>query len=156
VRLMNPKQYALVDLDTGKIKPIDAPLGQILVYTGPEKAIWLGDGQSVILVNTYLPVEDTTGSEREQRLQKPCVAFFGKVSNHLTCIATIKQSSRDESTKSGTFFFLGDAFWDGATKDLVLSYETIGNENDPAPYEHKPEVYRQENDRWILKHTPAR
>jgi hypothetical protein len=154
-RFMNPKQYALVDLDTGKLDPIDAPFGLALLYAGPEKAIWVRHGQSLILVNTYLPLENTEDSERQQRLQKPCVALFDNTSKHVTCIATIKQTSREEYSRTGTGFFLRDVLWDGTANDLVLSYETFGNENDPTHHEQPPEVYRRENGRWVMQDMPT-
>jgi acetyl esterase/lipase len=154
--LMNPKQYALVDLDTGRIDPIDAPVGLALLYAGPEKAIWSRSGQSFLLVNTYMPLANTEGSERQKRLQKPCIALFDKTLKRATCIATVKQqNSREEVSKTEFGYFLRDVLWDEAANYLVLSYETFGNENDPTHHERAPEVYQQESGHWVMENTLA-
>ena len=155
-RLMSPKQYAFVDLDTGKLDPIDAPVGLALLYSGPEKAIWSGDSHGVFLVNTFLPLVNAEGSERQRRRQRPCVALFDTYSHQATCIAIVQQTSHDEYVRSGIEFFLRDVTWDEAAKELVLSYETIGNENNPALHQHAPETYRQERSgHWSMKNMPT-
>ena len=151
----NPKQYALIDLDTGKLDPIDAPFGLALLYGGPEKAIWSRDGRSVILVNTYLPLDNTEGSERQQRLQKPCIALFDKTFKRGYCMATATVQKSGEYSKTGFGFFLRDVHWNEAANELTLSYETVGNENDPTYHEQAPEVYRQESGHWVMENMPA-
>jgi hypothetical protein len=149
---LNPKQYALIDLDTGRVDPIDAPFGLALLYGGPEKAIWSRDGKSVILVNTYLPIGQSDGTERQQRLQRPCIALFDVVSKNSTCVATAKvqENAREEYAKTGLGFFLSEVTWNESANRLILRYETVGNENDPSHQEQAPEVYRQENGRWVM------
>ena len=154
-RMSGPKQYALVSLVTGRVEPIDAPLGLNLLYAGPEKAIWLKNGQSLILVNTYLPLENTDGPERQDRLQKPCVAFFDDPPHGASCIAKVEQTSGEETLRTGFGFFLSDVIWDEVGNRLVLSYETWGNDNDPTQHEHTPEVYRFDQGQWI-REAPLR
>lgn len=92
------------DLDTGTTEPIDAPFGLALLYGGPEKAIWSQDGHDVFLVNTFLPLENTEESERQFRIQRPCVTLFDRDSHRATCIATIKQTSREPNGVAMTLF----------------------------------------------------
>src|SRR5262252_7185811 len=62
------------DLKTGKTSPIDAPIGDILFYFTPKKALWSRNSRRVLLLNTYLPLQDVDEAEKSYREKRPCVA----------------------------------------------------------------------------------
>jgi hypothetical protein len=144
-----PKQYALIDLDHGTVEPLDAPLGLTLLYSGPQKAIWSQDGRTVILVDTYLPLGDKKGTERQERLQVPCVALFDTASRRIDCVAPIKQTSREEYSRTGTARYLNDVKWDESFGELTFNYRVLGTESTSTrPEQHALETYRQGNGLW--------
>lgn len=67
-------RYAIVDLATGKSIPLlDAPSGWLAQNLTPIRAFWC-DASHVIVSNTYLPLSDAVGVERERRRKRPAVA----------------------------------------------------------------------------------
>lgn len=57
------QQFLLLDIVDHSMKPLwDAP-----VTWGPNPAVWAKDGKSVVLPGTHLPLEDTSGEERQLR-----------------------------------------------------------------------------------------
>jgi dipeptidyl aminopeptidase/acylaminoacyl peptidase len=56
-------QCELIDTETGKHRILlDAPLGP-----GAMEAAWSADSRSVVINDTYLPLRDTTGQQRQER-----------------------------------------------------------------------------------------
>lgn len=149
----NPEQYAIIHLSTGDIDPIDAPFGLDLLYSGPQKAIWLNH-QSVILSDTYLPLGTTVGAERQNRQQRPCVAIFNTASREVKCIATFEQNSRADLAKNGYGSYLRDVQWNDAAQEVTLLYETVTNGTNPAQHQHPPEAYHREKDNWAPEKGP--
>jgi len=148
-----PEQYAFVDLATGRIDPIDAPLGESLGYFSPMKAIWAHDGRRVLLLNTFVPLRGIEESEKHLRVKKPCVALVDTFSRHITCVASVDQSGREEYQKDGTSYLLSDVTWNENVREIVLTYATFGAGDQAITYEHPPEKYRLENDTW--KHVDS-
>jgi dipeptidyl aminopeptidase/acylaminoacyl peptidase len=69
---LRPKRYVLVDLLTGKRVPlIDGPSGFALTYSQNERVVWSRDGNSVLVTNVFLPLDNLSGPAYEQRL-RPC------------------------------------------------------------------------------------
>ena len=139
-RLTQPEQYALIDLHTGKVDPIEAPLGGALLYSGPKKAIWEKDQRSVLLSNTFLPLANTDESEKHRRAQKPCVALVDTISRQGTCVAY------------GTLDYLNDFIWNEAKREVILSYKAF---NDRPDSRGQQEVYRQQNGIWTKVESTA-
>ncbi|HWY54131.1 MAG TPA: prolyl oligopeptidase family serine peptidase [Terriglobales bacterium] len=146
--LIRPKQYALVDLDVGKIEAIDAPLGEALLYYSPKRAIWTKDSRRVLLLNTFLPLEKTGESERRGRAQKSCVALFDTNSRDATCVAFLKQSGLEEYFRDGTLYLLNDAAWSQSEREVVLKYKTYGDKEGSKHSEDPTETYRSEKGVW--------
>jgi dipeptidyl aminopeptidase/acylaminoacyl peptidase len=74
-------QYALIDLTTGKARPlVDAPNGWALGYGDRNRAAWSSDGKKVLLVNTFLPLEDVDESEKSRRV-RACAAAVVDISS---------------------------------------------------------------------------
>ena len=68
--------YYLIDLQDGtKKRLVDAPAGKTLDWSsGISAARWSADGQSVLLPNTFLPLDVTDPNEITAREMRPCVA----------------------------------------------------------------------------------
>ncbi len=75
---MVPERFVAVDLQTGESTyPVDAPLGRSAGWArGPTRAIWESDSRSVILVNTFLPLEGVDRLEREHRARGPVIVEY--------------------------------------------------------------------------------
>jgi hypothetical protein len=76
-------RYDLIDLETGKIRPlINAPC------TGLKREIaWSADGNSVIVAGTYLPLDGQSEAERSMRASTPMVAEVDVTTEHTRNIA---------------------------------------------------------------------
>lgn len=154
--LIRPKQYALVDLDFGKVEAIDAPLGEALLYYSPKRAVWTKDSRRVLLQNTFLPLEKTEESERHGRAQKPCVALVGTISHDATCVAFLKQSGLEQYFRDGTLYLLNDATWGQSEREVVLKYKTYGDKQGSKRSEDPTETYRSANHVWAqVESVPA-
>jgi dipeptidyl aminopeptidase/acylaminoacyl peptidase len=147
-RLLQPKQYAVVDLDTGKVDAIDAPVGQALDYFGPSKVVWSHDNRRVILLNTYIPLENSVETERDRLLRAPCIALLETGSHRITCVASVKQSGRAQYLAEGTAYNLTDVTWGKTSSEIILSYSTYGKPKGDELYEYGPETYRLHDDMW--------
>jgi len=154
-KLGMPEQYALIDLDTGAVTPIDAPLGENLNYFSPKKAIWAHNSNRLLLLNTYLPLEGSDEAEKHRRAQSPCVALFDKGSRKSVCVAAIRQSPGEWFSKDGSAYRPTDLTWNESAKEVVLSYTTYGDENDANHKEHPPEAFRLENGTWVQVEQPT-
>ncbi len=68
-------RYQLVDLESGKVRPLmDAPSGSIAFNETPQVAFWVDSERSVIVSNTYLPLDVTDRRVREARREGPVIA----------------------------------------------------------------------------------
>ncbi len=144
-RLTQPEQYALIDLNTGKVDPVEAPLGGSLLYWGPKKAIWAQDGSRILLANTFLPIANTDESEKRRRVQNPYVSLVDTISRQANCVAVVKQGALDQYSREGTFDYLNDLIWDEVKGKVILSYRTFGDKPDSRGQQ---EVYTQQNGVW--------
>jgi dipeptidyl aminopeptidase/acylaminoacyl peptidase len=67
-------QYAKLDLATGQLTPlVGAPDGYALGYGNENYARWSSDGRQIVVVNTFLPVENVDAAEKGRRAH-PCSA----------------------------------------------------------------------------------
>ncbi|MCU1224333.1 MAG: hypothetical protein JWQ42_2426 [Edaphobacter sp.] len=155
-RLGMPEQYALIDLHSGDISPIAAPIGETLNYFSPKKAVWGHDGNQVLLLNTFLPMDGLSEVDRLRRAKQPCVALLDTASGNTTCVAGIHQSQGEWFSKDGTAFRATDLMWNESVGEVVISYTTYGNENRATHVEHAPEAFRSEGTGWArVKHSAA-
>ena len=84
--------YYLIDLQDGtKKRLVDAPAGKTLHWSsGISAARWSADGQSVLLPNTFLPLDVTDPNEITAREMRPCVAALRLTSGQLSCVLPLK------------------------------------------------------------------
>lgn|GEM_PF-1051171 len=68
-------RYALVDLENESIRPLlDAPSGWLSGNMTLFSVFWASDESSVIVSNTYTPLQHAIGADRQQRQLLPAVA----------------------------------------------------------------------------------
>jgi hypothetical protein len=81
---------------------IDAPIS---IGGRGSEAIWLADSRSVVITNSYLPLENVSREEREARLQSPFVAEIKIPSGDITKISSkeLKLVGQDERTNDLIF-----------------------------------------------------
>jgi hypothetical protein len=81
-------QYTLVDTFTGKTTPlIQAPNGNSLYSEHMNGAVWSSSGNNILLMNTFLPLDDVDAQEQAQR-RYPCLAAVVTVpSLTASCVA---------------------------------------------------------------------
>jgi hypothetical protein len=73
--LLNRTRYLLADLRDGTVRPLlDAPSGQVSQNFTPPEVFWREDGRSVVVSNTYLPLDGATGEVRRERAERPAIA----------------------------------------------------------------------------------
>lgn len=86
--LTNRYRYLLVDLRRQLVRPLlDGPSGAITFNLTPPAAFWSEDGHSVIVSNTYLPLEGVGGAERERRASQPAIAEVNIGSGAINLVA---------------------------------------------------------------------
>lgn len=84
-------QYVLVDMRTGRSRPIlDAPSG--LVFGGDLGVHWSADDASVILANTFLPLQAASAAEQARNRATPAVVQVDIASGKVNYIAGIVPS----------------------------------------------------------------
>jgi dipeptidyl aminopeptidase/acylaminoacyl peptidase len=138
-----PEQYAVVDLDSGELRPLDAPLGRSLGYSGADMSgqdnvMWSRDGKQALVTNTFLPLKGASDTVRKLRLQGPAVAHYDGSSHQWTYVAPSKEST---SLKPDKQWALSYVEWDESKDEVVLHYSQKG----PAP-----EIYRLQKTGWVF------
>lgn len=70
------KQYALIDLDSGKMTVLNAPFALSLGYVDASIARWSSDSSRLLITNTFLPTENPQGGSISNSGRKlfPCTA----------------------------------------------------------------------------------
>lgn len=111
-------QYVIIDMATGKMEPVfNAPAA---MYFGGWRlaAHWVDNG-NVVLVNTFLPLENVETQERERRQKSGAVVELNIDSGTVTRITDIKPTNLGKSAVSGNLH------WSKLTsdKDLLLTWK---------------------------------
>jgi hypothetical protein len=72
--LLARTRYAIVDLQANEIRPLlDAPSGALSQNSTPRAAFWPDDEQSVVLTNTFLPLDSDQSAELRLRRLRPAI-----------------------------------------------------------------------------------
>src|ERR1035438_3400864 len=87
--VQNRTQYQLIDLQNGSAKSLlDAPSGFLAQNETPPVAFWPNDGKSVILSNTFLPLNTGNPAADHQRELGPAIAEIDLSSGKITEISS--------------------------------------------------------------------
>jgi dipeptidyl aminopeptidase/acylaminoacyl peptidase len=77
-------EYSLIDLPSGKIRSLThAPMGNAAGWWGLTHAAWSADGQSIVISDTFIPVDAQSTAQAQNR---PCVAVVDVNLGQLTCV----------------------------------------------------------------------
>lgn len=86
--LLGRTRYLVVDVRSGTVRPLlDAPTGQMALNRTPFEALWLDDGRSVVVSNTFLPLQEVDRPTREHRTRQPAIAEVNIVSGEIIPVA---------------------------------------------------------------------
>jgi hypothetical protein len=86
--LTNRYRYLLIDLRARTVRPLfDGPSGVISFNMTPPEVFWREDGRSLVVSNSYLPLNGVAGAERALREKFPAIAEVDLVSGVVTAIA---------------------------------------------------------------------
>lgn len=112
------KEYVLINLPSGRVKPLtNAPEG---IFAGwglaAAAAKWSADGRSIVLPNTFLP--PTSGVENKQPT-RPCVAVVDLSSNRTSCVVHVSSQ-----TEENWRFVSGVGFAPHSRDRVVIEYST--------------------------------
>jgi dipeptidyl aminopeptidase/acylaminoacyl peptidase len=122
------RRWVLIDTRTKRTTVLlNAPIS--LGGGGSSEAAWLPDGQSVVITNTYLPLEDVSFEEREARRRGPYVAEIKVPTSEITKVS------------SGEWKLLG---WDDGTNGLIFE-EGRGNAGSPGA---RQLYFQKQGGRW--------
>jgi len=123
-------EYTAIDLQTGQTRAmVSAPNGWSLGYSDQNRVVWSADARTLLLTNTYLPLEEANGPEKAQRT-RPCVAAVTDfVSGATTCVSYDRAGS------------LSDASFGQTSAEVQLWF--FGSEH--------PKRYRLLNGSWQLE-----
>lgn len=108
------RRWILFDTETHNEKPlVDAPVA----FTGlGSEAVWLPDSASVVITNSYLPLDGVSAEEREVRRKGPFVAEIRVPSGEITKVSNKELKLLD---------------WDVKTNELVFGVGRIGQSGAP-------------------------
>ena len=83
--VQNRAQYELIDLRNGSAKPLlNAPSGFLSQNGTPQVVFWTSDGKSVIVSNTFLPLDTGNQETDEERQLGPAIAEVDLASGKIT------------------------------------------------------------------------
>jgi hypothetical protein len=113
-------QYALVDVSTGKVKPLtNAPLGLAAGWWGLARPNWSFDSQSVVLSDTFLP-HDPPGLDSHS--SRPCVAVANLMHHSLTCVEFLKGQQKGGSYEEGFHYVQSARFAFHSASRITVNY----------------------------------
>lgn len=136
-------QYVIVDLNTGVATPIvEAPAGRALGYVAATRAFWLGNGQQVVLTNSFLPLEpDLDEAVRPQREKAPAMVMVDLSNRKLQPIDYISQGD----FRTRTWRPIDDISWRDNPPEITVTYGDSKTKPEKAPRQ----VYGLESGSWV-------
>jgi dipeptidyl aminopeptidase/acylaminoacyl peptidase len=130
-------RFVVLDLDTGSIRPLlDAPSGYI-AHTALYRSFnvwWMNDQRSILVSNTFLPLDAIDPQEMAHRSREPAIAQIELADGSATLIARIPLLSAERSDRHQ------DVSWDERSATLTVS--------DIAGNVAKPKQYRSDGSGW--------
>jgi dipeptidyl aminopeptidase/acylaminoacyl peptidase len=110
------KSYFILDLASGAAIPtVEAPTGDLLDWNADlRSAAWSADGQSLLLSNTFLPLDTGDARQDSERERHPCLTAYELQTRRMSCVLALK-AGRDLAR-----FGLADARFDGGNAHRVI------------------------------------
>lgn len=144
-----PSLFVRVDLRSGVATPLlDAPAGRSLAYIfAPTKVIWSADSRSVLISNTFLPLQVTSSSAHAARAASPAVAIVDVNSQDIQIVAFLAPPAKGKVPNRQ----LSDITWDQEKNQVEFAY---ASSPDNVPIEFH-ETYRRGTPGWVKIDVPA-
>jgi hypothetical protein len=119
--LLNRTRYLLVNLRDNTVKPLlDAPTGQMSLNYTPLQAFWSKDSRTVIVTNTFLPLDGGNRTDGALLRTRPVIAEVDIASGAITRIH-LDEARADMQTPVPNRIV--DFEWDGDAARLTIAYE---------------------------------
>ena len=137
-----PSQFVNIDLDTGIAIPVlDAPAGRSLFHIfAPSKAIWSADSETVLLSDTFLPLDEQGRVGDAASSAAPAAVTVNLRHHTMQVIAYFPQPPRGTSPVQ----HVADVAWDPIRNEVDLLY---ASSPDNVPIEFH-ETYRWNDSGW--------
>lgn len=121
--VQNRTQYQLIDLRNGSAKSLlDAPSGFLAQNETPPVVFWPSDGKSVIVSNTFLPLNTGNPAADHQRELGPAIAEIDLSSGKITEITPEPYITPEIERGAAPMEHIASIEWDA--KDNVLTVRT--------------------------------
>lgn len=147
--LANRARYMLVDLRKRSVRPLfDAPLATVTFNQTPQHVFWLPNGKSVIVTNTYLPLQGVAARVRAERELKPAIVEVDIESGAISMISweSVRQQAAQPMGASQESRILA-VQWDRSSATLGLTKRWATG----SRVEHQS--YRKRGAQWRLEDT---
>lgn len=131
-------QFVLIDTGTGRMTPLlDAPAGN-WASAAPQSVYWMADGKSVVVTNTYLPLEGSE-AQQAQRRRAPGIAEVDIATGRVRQVGALFEV-RDRVP--------GADSWRVRSIDWLADCEALRVREIRAPGEARESIYRRSGSSW--------
>jgi dipeptidyl aminopeptidase/acylaminoacyl peptidase len=119
--VQNRTQYQLIDLRNGRAKPLlDAPSGFLAQNDTPPVVFWPSDGKSVIVSNTFLPLNTGVPATDHQRELGPAIAEIDLSSGKITEISPEPYVTPEIERGAAPMEHIASIQWDSEDGELTV------------------------------------
>lgn len=143
-----PRQYSLVDLDSGSISLLaDSPTDLMMLYQDAVTAAWSPDGSRVAVPGAYPPLANASGSDSIYPCTEAVVEVESRAFSCLQPREPIDLAKRPYSSREQ----IVSLRWRNSGRELVAEFATLR-----APDKKKVTVYSQDSHgKWMTKKSSS-
>jgi len=118
-------EYVSIDLSSGKVSSLtNAPMAENIGWSssGEVAADWSSDGQSVALINTFLPPSAQTP---DHQLNRPCIAVIDVTKRYVTCLERLKGEAKTKDGFEDGFRSIRSVRFGEGSDRLTVEYSIV-------------------------------
>ena len=143
--VQNRTQYQLIDLRNGAAKPLlNAPSGFLAQNYTPAVVFWPSDGKSVIVSDTFLPLDTGDQQTNHQRQLGPAIAEIDLASGKVTEITSEPYITPETDRGSAALEHIVSIEWDAKENLLTVRKQQRGKELSSQAFHKVDGAWRQE------------
>jgi hypothetical protein len=132
--VQNRAQYELIDLRNGSAKPLlNAPSGFLSQNGTPQVVFWTSDGKSVIVSNTFLPLDTGNQETDKGRQLGPAIAEVDLTSGKITEIAPEPYATPESEGGNATRESITAIQWN-SKKNLLTVRKRVGGKESSTEF----------------------